>query len=204
VQSPPALGSDTQHQRCRSGRTTVMKKGAVLGMILFVASESIFFLLLVLAYVNFHKATGQEAAAMLDPLKTGLFSIALISSSFTMWMAEAARKKESASIGFWLGATIILGATFLTGQGLEYARLLTHNVTISRDLFGSTFFTLTGFHGFHVLFGLILLSLLLGLVVVGRKHEPALAGVQSIAIYWHFVDAVWLIIFSVVYLWRYI
>jgi heme/copper-type cytochrome/quinol oxidase subunit 3 len=181
-----------------------MKNRTVLGMILFVASESIFFLLLLLAYVNFHKVTGAQAASLLDPVKTGLFSVALFSSSLTMWLAERSRKKESAWVRVWLLATIILGAIFVTGQGQEYAGLLSKNVTISRDLFGSTFFTLTGFHGFHVLFGLVLLCLLLGLAIFGRKQEPTLNGMQSIAIYWHFVDAVWLIIFSVVYLWRYV
>jgi heme/copper-type cytochrome/quinol oxidase subunit 3 len=181
-----------------------MKNRTVLGMILFVASESIFFLLLLLAYVNFHKTTGATAAAELDPLKTGLFSIALFASSLTLWFAEISRKKESALVRLWLFVTVVLGAIFLTGQGLEYARLLTRGVTISRDLFGSTFFTLTGFHGLHVLIGLILISLLLGLSIFGRKHEPVLPGMQSVAIYWHFVDAVWVIIFSVVYLWRYV
>jgi heme/copper-type cytochrome/quinol oxidase subunit 3 len=181
-----------------------MKNRTVLGMILFVASESIFFLLLLLAYVNFHKTTGATAAAELDPLKTGLFSIALFASSLTLWFAEIARKKESVLVRLWLLVTVVLGAIFLTGQGLEYARLLTRGVTISRDLFGSTFFTLTGFHGLHVLIGLILISLLLGLSIFGRKQEPVLPGMQSVAIYWHFVDAVWVIIFSVVYLWRYV
>jgi heme/copper-type cytochrome/quinol oxidase subunit 3 len=181
-----------------------MKNRTVLGMILFVASESIFFLLLLLAYVNFHKTTGATAAAELDPLKTGLFSIALFASSLTLWFAEISRKKESVLVRLWLFVTVVLGAIFLTGQGLEYARLLTRGVTISRDLFGSTFFTLTGFHGLHVLIGLILISLLLGLSIFGRKQEPVLPGMQSVAIYWHFVDAVWVIIFSVVYLWRYV
>jgi heme/copper-type cytochrome/quinol oxidase subunit 3 len=181
-----------------------MKSRAVLGMILFVASESIFFLLLLLAYVNFHKATGATAAAMLDPIKTGTFSIALISSSFTLWMAEVARKKESNLVGFWLLITVLLGSTFVVGQGLEYANLLKNHVTISQSLFGSTFFTLTGFHGFHVLIGVIMIALLFGLVVLGKKQEPTLSSIQSIAVYWHFVDAVWVVIFSVVYLWRYV
>jgi cytochrome c oxidase subunit 3 len=181
-----------------------MKDRAVLGMILFVASESIFFLLLLLAYVNFHKATGATAAQLLDPYKTGMFSIALFSSSLTLWLAEISRKKESVWVKWWLLATILLGAIFLTGQGFEYANLLKHNMTISRDLFGSTFFTLTGFHGFHVFFGLLLLSTLLGLSLTGRKHEPTISGMQSIAVYWHFVDAVWVVIFSVVYLWRFV
>jgi heme/copper-type cytochrome/quinol oxidase subunit 3 len=183
----------------------MMKNRVLLGMITFVASEAIFFLMLVLAYVNFHKVTGPTAAAQLDPIKTGLFSIALFSSSFTMWLAELARKKENAlMLKVWLFVTIALGAVFMTGQGLEYARLLMNNITISRDLFGSTFFTLTGFHGLHVMIGLVLLLLLFGLSVFGRKDEPTHTGMQSIAIYWHFVDAVWVVVFSVVYLWRYV
>jgi heme/copper-type cytochrome/quinol oxidase subunit 3 len=174
-------------------------------MILFVASEAIFFLMLVLAYVNFHKQTGATAAALLDPIKTGLFSIALFSSSFTMWLAEIARQKENRIlVRLWLFMTIFLGVIFLGGQGAEYAHLLENNITISRDLFGSTFFTLTGFHGFHVLIGLLLLLLLFGLALAGRKQEPTHTGMQSVAIYWHFVDAVWLVVFSVVYLWRYV
>ena len=181
-----------------------MTKGSALGMILFIASESVFFLLLILAYVNFHKSTGETAAHMLDPAKTGIFSLALLASSLTLLFAERERKKENAVFKLWLLSTILLGAAFLVGQGMEYSHLLTHQVTISRDLFGSTFFTLTGFHGLHVFFGLVLLSLLLSLSFWGQKQEPPIAGIQSVAIYWHFVDAVWILIFSVVYLWRYV
>jgi heme/copper-type cytochrome/quinol oxidase subunit 3 len=177
---------------------------AVLGMILFVASESIFFLLLVLAYVNFHRSSDSMASSMLNPLKTGLFSIALFVSSLTMWLAEMARKKGSTQVSLWLLATIVLGAIFLAGQGVEYAHFLTQNITISRDLFGSSFFTLTGFHGLHVVVGLVLLIILLGLSILGRKQEPPLAGIQSVAVYWHFVDIVWIVVFSVIYLGKYV
>jgi len=173
-------------------------------MTLFVASEAVFFLMLVLAYASFHKVTGATAAAVLDPVKTGIFTVALLSSSFTMWLAERAREKETRGVGFWLFATIVLGSIFMIGQGAEYVHLITDKITISRDLFGSTFFTLTGFHGLHVIVGLILLALLFGLAVFGRKHEPTAIGMQAIAIYWHFVDAVWIVVFSMVYLWRYV
>src|SRR5271170_3007384 len=147
-----------------------IKNRVLVGMILFVASEAIFFLMLVLAYVNFHKVTGAQAASLLDPIKTGLFSIALFSSSFTVWLAEKALERQSATlVRLWLFMTILLGAIFIGGQGMEYARLLTNNITISRDLFGSTIFTLTGFHGLNVIIGLILLSLIFGLAVWGRK-----------------------------------
>ena len=182
-----------------------MKNRDVMGMVLFIASEAIFFLLLLLSYVNYHRTGGSgiTAASMLDPLKTGIFSVALFTSSFTLWLSEVARKKGRIGAGIWLSITILLGTIFLAGQGFEYAHLLKQNVTISRDLFGSTFFTLTGFHGLHVFVGLIMLSMLLGLVMLGRKTEPTLSSIKAISVYWHFVDAVWLVVFSVVYLWRY-
>ena len=113
-----------------------------LGMILFVVSESIFFALLILAYVFYHRTSGEGAAAakMLDPMKTGVFSIALLSSSATVWGAERQRRRKSGiGAGWWLLASIVLGAIFLVGQGLEYSHLLRNHVTISRDLFGTTF-----------------------------------------------------------------
>jgi len=177
----------------------------VQGMILFIASEATFFLMLIMAYVNFHKATAATANAVLDPLKTGMFSIALFLSSLTMVFAEHSFKKQNRGwVGFWLAVTIILGAIFIAGQAIEYTDLIEHHITISRDLFGTTFFTLTGFHGFHVCIGLLLLLSLLGIVVFGRKEEPNSGGMDAIAYYWHFVDVVWVFIFSIVYLWRYI
>ncbi len=181
-----------------------MKDRVVMGMSLFILSEAIFFLMLVLAYVNFHKVTGAMAADHLDTFKTAVFSFALFSSSFTIWLAEKAREEEKKSFKIWLFLTIFLGSVFLVGQGFEYAHLISENITISRGLFGSTFFTLTGFHGLHVFIGLLLLILLFALSLFGRKHEPTPIGLQSIALYWHFVDAVWVVVFSVVYLWRYV
>jgi len=184
------------------------KKGmdnVIMGMLVFVASESIFFLLLVLAYVNFHKVTGAQAATLLEPVKTGIFSIALFASSFTIWLAEKAHEKQAiAQFKMWLFSTIALGTIFIAGQAEEYYRLIMDKITIDRDLFGTTFFTLTGFHGLHVIIGLLMLTLILGLSLWGRKHEPSEVGLQSVAIYWHFVDAVWVVVFSVVYLWRYV
>jgi heme/copper-type cytochrome/quinol oxidase subunit 3 len=99
-------------------------------------------------------------------------------------------------------ATIVLGAVFLFGQGKEYLRLIDQHVTISRDVFSSAFFTLTGFHGFHVFVGLVVLLIMLGLAQAGDFRGGAhLDAVDTASWYWHFVDAVWVVIFSVVYLW---
>ncbi len=118
-----------------------------------------------------------------------------------MWMAE--RQLAAARLaGFrrWLIATIVLGLAFIAGQGWEYFGLLSKAVTPERNLFGATFFTLTGFHGFHVLCGLIALSILLMLTFGRRFGKTEASGVVAISMYWHFVDAVWIVIFSLVYL----
>ncbi len=129
-------------------------------MLLFVASEAVFFILLIIAYVVYHRtsASGADAARYLDIKRTAIFTVALMSSSVSMWRAgiNFDKGKRRAALG-WILGTIALGAFFLIGQSLEYASLIRQNVTISRDLFGTTFFTLTGFHGLHVLIGLVIL-----------------------------------------------
>jgi cytochrome c oxidase subunit III len=177
-----------------------------LGMVLFVFSESIFFVLLVMAYAFYHGAGGQgpSAARSLDVVRTSLFSAALLASSVTMWRAGVSVKRgRRGRSGAWLLCTIALGAVFLAGQGSEYAGLLREHVTVSRNLFGATFFTLTGFHGFHVLVGLVMLAILLAITASARRGEPDPAAVDAVSMYWHFVDGVWVVVFSVVYLWKF-
>jgi heme/copper-type cytochrome/quinol oxidase subunit 3 len=175
-----------------------------LGVILFIASEATFFGLLIFAYVTYHatRGNGPTAAGVLDPVKTGIFSVFLFSSSATMHQAGSSLRRRNRTAGFfWLMVTLAFGATFLVGQGTEYLHLARENVTISRDLFGTTFFTLTGFHGLHVLVGLVLIALVLGLTWAGKRDRPWDDGLDAISLYWHFVDAVWVVIFAVVYLW---
>jgi heme/copper-type cytochrome/quinol oxidase subunit 3 len=100
----------------------------------------------------------------------------------------------------WLLATVALGLIFLIGQGIEYRELLTHGVTLSTGIFGSAFFTLTGFHGLHVLMGLVAI-----LILASVAHTPAFRrggekAFEPISLYWHFVDLVWVVIFGLVYL----
>ncbi len=178
-----------------------------LAMLLFIANEAVFFLLLLLAYVALHRrtGTGPTAASSLDLAATSVYSVLLLSSSFTLWRAEVShRKGRRRPLRGWLAATIVLGAGFLFGQAREYAGLLGRGVTISRDLFGTTFFTLTGFHGLHVFLGLVMLAILLGFALLGRAREPSEGAMNAISVYWHFVDAVWVVIFSVVYLWAFL
>ena len=173
----------------------------------FVASESIFFIMLILAYVNFHGTVtdGPTAVNSLNPLRTGIFSIFLLASSFTVWLAgRSLASKNHTMLKVWLFVTILLGALFIYGQASEWLGLIHQNITISRNVFGTTFYTLTGFHGFHVCAGLIMLSIVLGLSMFGDFKGPKSDGVECVSIYWHFVDGVWIVVYSVIYLWAFL
>jgi heme/copper-type cytochrome/quinol oxidase subunit 3 len=174
------------------------------GVGLFLFSETWFFLILVITYAFFHSrpADGPSAANSLNVMRTLMFSICLFLSSGTIHLAARSfRMGDRSGVSRWLALTLALGAIFLLGQTREYLGLFAHSVTISTNLFGSTFFTLTGFHGLHVLIGLVALGALLGIVMSGRLGAIKPSGFESVAMYWHFVDAVWVVIFSVVYLW---
>jgi len=175
-----------------------------LGIILFIMTEAIFFATLVITYIAYHgqSTSGPQPRDVLDVPVTTFFTVFLFSSSATMAMVTSRLQKNDATgVRRWLIATILLGTVFLVGQGYEYVRLYTSDVTISRNLWGSTFFTVTGFHGLHVLVGLISMAILVGFVSQDGKKVRAESGVEAISLYWHFVDAVWVVIFSVVYLW---
>jgi heme/copper-type cytochrome/quinol oxidase subunit 3 len=178
-----------------------------LAVSLFILSEANFFLMLIIAYVYYHAIPvgGPTAANSLDPWRTGEFSLALFASSATMWMADRSlRASRRAGHLFWLFITIALGVIFLFGQGNEYARLISSGVTWSRNLFGTTFFTLTGFHGLHVFGGLCALAIVAGVSLSHEITERRREAFAAVGIYWHFVDAVWVAIFSIVYLWTFL
>jgi heme/copper-type cytochrome/quinol oxidase subunit 3 len=174
------------------------------GVVLFLFSEAWFFLTLLIAYAFFQSlpANGPSAASSLNVMHTLVFSICLFLSSATIHLAARSfRAGDRSGVSRWLALTVALGAIFLFGQTREYLGLFAHGVTISTNLFGSTFFTLTGFHGLHVLMGLVALGALLGIAMSGRLGAIKPSGFESVAMYWHFVDAVWMVIFTVVYLW---
>jgi len=170
----------------------------------FVVSEAIFFALLLVTYVVFNTrqpGEGPTAASALNVSRTAVFSVFLIASSLTFWLAERSlRADRLPSFLKWLGVTIFLGIVFLCGQAWEYAGLLTQGISIDRNLFASTFFTLTGFHGLHVAAGLIVLAIMYAL---GKNKHVTSAQAQpfgAIGVYWHFVDVVWMFVFATVYL----
>jgi heme/copper-type cytochrome/quinol oxidase subunit 3 len=174
---------------------------APLAMALLLLSEAVFFILLILAYLLLHDAgPGPKAPAALDVARTGWYTVALLASSITLWRADANRMGANAGRRrLWLAFTIVLGSVFLIGQSREYQRLAHAHITIDASLFATSFFTLTGFHGLHVVVGLVLLAIVTPLSSFTNldRHDAALT---SVGMYWHFVDVVWMVIFAIVYL----
>jgi heme/copper-type cytochrome/quinol oxidase subunit 3 len=175
-----------------------------LGMYLFLLSEVVFFSVLIMAYIYYRGGAGQgpSAANSLQPATAGIFTLCLLASSGTLWLAERSiARQNQTGVRLWLVATGLLGAVFLIGQAREYIHLIADNVTIDRNLFGTTFFTLTGFHGLHVFSGLVALTILAGMAMAGHFRGPHSVAVETVGLYWHFVDVVWVVIFTIIYLW---
>lgn len=174
------------------------------GVLVFISSESVFFLVLIITYIAFRgsSVSGPTPKEVLDVPYTAVFTVFLLSSSVTMGLVSSRlRRGEVTGARRWLLATILLGLIFIGGQGYEYLRLYAENVTISRNLWGSIFFTLTGFHGLHVIVGIIAMSIIAITLGPGSEHPRGESAAEAVSYYWHFVDAVWVVIFPVVYLW---
>jgi cytochrome c oxidase subunit 3/cytochrome o ubiquinol oxidase subunit 3 len=129
-------------------------------------------------------------------------SVCLFSSSATIHLAEKAlhRDRRKAFLVLW-GLTILLGALFLLGTMWEWSDLIGKwGLTISRNLFGTSYFTLVGFHALHVTIGLVVMTIVFGLAAKGRITMRNQTTVEVVSWYWHFVDSVWLLVFLLVYL----
>ncbi len=128
-------------------------------------------------------------------------SICLLSSSVTIWLAEhAIERGEIRKFGVWWAVTMVLGAIFLIGTASEWRTLIYHDgLTVSTNLFGTTFYCLVGLHASHVIIGLLGLLTVLIFTLTGRIRQEHSERVQVLALYWHFVDAVWIVVFTVVY-----
>jgi cytochrome c oxidase subunit I len=182
----------------------VLDKSAV-AVWCFIASEAAFFLILIAAYVFFNLAgsipLGPSSSSVLDVKKTAMFTACLFASSGTLWLSERSlHKDQTRPAAAWLIVTIALGAVFMVGQGNEYFGLYERGVGVATNLFATTFFTLTGFHGLHVTAGLFVLAIVLGLVLSRDFRKRRASLLRAVGLYWHFVDVVWLVVFSIVYL----
>jgi cytochrome c oxidase subunit III len=174
-------------------------KVAMAGLII---AESAIFTIFVVAYLFYvgKSLTGPTPQQVLEaPI---FFTICLLSSSLTVHFAGKAleRGKQGAFLTLW-SLTILLGGLFLYGTGREWHRLIyEHGLTISTNLFGTTYYSLVGLHAFHVTAGLIMLGIVLIFALAGRVGADQFRRIDVLALYWHFVDAVWVVVFTVVYI----
>ena len=146
---------------------------------------------------------GPFAAQVLSVPLVAINTFVLLASSFTMVTALSAIQQDDQR-GFrrWLTATAILGLLFLSGQAFEFISLYNAGASLSSNMFGATFFTLTGFHGMHVFVGVLWIGFVLARAARGGVTQGNHLAVELVGLYWHFVDIVWIIIFTVVYLLR--
>ncbi|MBI2170762.1 MAG: heme-copper oxidase subunit III [Chloroflexi bacterium] len=169
----------------------------------FLGSDCLFFGSLVATYLLYHgkSLTGPYPYEVFNIPYTSVSAFVLLMSSLTMVLALAAiQRGDMRGLKIWLLATALLGSVFLGGQYFEFTTFVEHGLTIKSNLFGSTFFTLTGFHGLHVTVGvIILLSFWVQALRSKIKPEQHL-NIELAGLYWHFVDVVWIVIFTVVYL----
>ena len=171
------------------------------GMASLIVAESAIFTIFVVAYL-YYIGKSLSGPTPREVLTTPVFfTICLWSSSVTIHFAGKLleRGKQRGFLGLWL-LTIVLGGLFLFGTGYEWRRLIyEHGLTISTNLFGTTYYSLVGLHAFHVTAGLVMLTIVLMFGLAGRVAREQSARVEVLSMYWHFVDAAWVIIFTVVY-----
>ena len=174
-----------------------------LAMWLFLSSDCLFFGAFISAYL-FYRGRPQPGPHPLDVYNipfTSVTSFILLMSSLTMVLALAAiLRGDYRRLRVWLLATALFGATFIGGQVFEFTEFYRQGLSLDKNLFGSTFFVLTGLHGAHVTAGIIWLLSLWGLATQGRLTSRDSERVEIAGLYWHFVDVVWIVIFTVVYL----
>ena len=177
---------------------------SLLGMVLFIASEVMFFGGLFGAYFTIRSAATQwpppDTPHLSVPYAAILTTI-LVASSVTMQFGVwAIRKNDQRRLVLWLAVSLLLGAIFLCMQALEYANLIEEGLTLSSGVYGSTFYTLTGFHGAHVAGGAAFILIVLLRARSGQFTARYHDTVEMASYYWHFVDVVWLGLFSTIYL----
>ena len=179
---------------------------SLLGMVLFIASEVMFFGGLFGAYFTIRSAATRwppEGTPHLETWYAAILTTILVSSSVTMQFGVwAIRKNNQRRLQLWLVVSLLLGLCFLAGQANEYRMLIEEGMTLSSGVFGSTFFTLTGFHGAHVAGGAAFILIVLLRARSGQFTARYHDTVEMASYYWHFVDVVWIGLFSTIYLLR--
>ena len=194
-----------QHAATEAGQleTSTGLDNRKLLMWLFLASECLFFGGLIATYLLYRNSavTGPDRVDLFDIPFTSISSFVLLMSSVSMVLALAAiQRNDRRGTQIWLLATALLGMSFLAGQAFEFTEFYREGLTLSNSLFGTTFFVLTGFHGAHVSVGVLLLLSLSVMGAQGRVTERETLNIELMGLYWHFVDIVWIVIFTLIYL----
>jgi len=190
---PPVVHVEGEHDIVHIRKTA---------MWVFLGSECLFFGSMIATFLLYRNATaGGPGADVFSVPFTSASSFILLMSSLTMVLAHNAFERHDSRQGrVWLAGTALLGSTFLAGQIFEFTEFVHEGLTISGSPFGSSFFMLTGFHGAHVAIGVMMLAAMFLLSLSGRLHHDRGLNVELVGLYWHFVDIVWIVIFTVVYL----
>ena len=179
---------------------TLPSRGVV-GITCLILAEASLFIIFVVAYV-YYLGKSLAGPSPRDVLELPVFAtICLLSSSITVHFAvETLHKGKRGRCSLWLAATVLLGTIFLAGTAREWYHLIVHDgLTIRTNLFGTTFYSLVGLHATHVVVGLFMLSLALVFSLRGQMSHEHSEKLKVLSLYWHFVDAVWVIVFLVVY-----
>jgi len=171
------------------------------GVISLIVAESAVFTIFVVAYL-FYIGKSLSGPMPKDVLELPIFNtVCLLSSSITIHLAvRAMSNAKNISFAFWWFITMVLGLIFMVGTGREWHRLIFEDgLTISTNLFGTTYFSLVGLHAFHVTVGLIVIAIVMIFTVLGKVDMEYSNRIDAFSLYWHFVDAVWVVVFTVVY-----
>ncbi|MCP9927840.1 cytochrome c oxidase subunit 3 [Cyanobium sp. CH-040] len=173
------------------------------GFVIFLLSESVIFLALFAGYAIYKTSSplwlppGVEGLEVAMPLR---FTVVLVSSSGVIYLAERAlhRGRLGEFRAWWL-LTMAMGTVFLVGQGLEWAGL---PFGLGDGVYGASFYLLTGFHGLHVLTGVLLMGLMLARSFRPGNYDAGSVGVTAVSLFWHFVDVIWVVLFVLIYVWQ--
>jgi cytochrome c oxidase subunit 3/cytochrome o ubiquinol oxidase subunit 3 len=183
-----------------TGEWQLPDKGKV-GMVCLIAAEAAIFIIFVLAYI-FYLGKSLSGPTPAEVLKLPVLgTVCLLSSSLTVHFAVTALERNAARLSsLWLALTVLLGGVFLADTAVEWHELIyQYGLTIRTNLFGTTFYSLVGLHASHVIVGLGMLGLALLFAVTGKLNSSHAHRLHVLSYYWHFVDAVWVVVFIVVY-----
>lgn len=194
--APAAAHAAAMHHHDEAGNS-------MFGFIVFLLSESVIFFSFFVGYIVYKTSTpdwlpvGVEGLEIRDP---AINTVVLVSSSFVIYIAERFlhRKNLWGFRAFWL-LTMAMGSYFLYGQAVEWRSL---SFGFTDGLFGGTFYLLTGFHGLHVLTGVLLQGIMLGRSLIPGNYDGGEFGVAATSLFWHFVDVIWIILFVLIYIWQ--